>query len=147
MLTYGMDLNMRMVSKSVVVLGVWVFCLAAAHAQNPGGDSASKPLKNPVPATPASIAAGRAGYTKNCSHCHGPSGAGDGRFAPKDPSPADLTDEKWDHGSSDADIFSVIWNGPSEKATMKPLKGKLPEKDVWNIVNYVRSLGPKSGGR
>ena len=129
---------------SVAVCGLWLLSLAAAQAQKPGGDPASKTLKNPVPPTAASIGAGKVAYTKRCSHCHGPNGAGDGRFAPKDPPPADLTDAKWDHGSGDADIFLVIWNGPSEKATMKPLKGTVPERDVWNIVNYVRSLTQKA---
>jgi mono/diheme cytochrome c family protein len=118
--------------------------LGVGHAQNLGVDPAKKTLRNPVPASAASIATGRAAYAKYCSHCHGINGAGDGKFAPKDPSPPDLTDAKWEHGLTDADIFSVIWNGPSEKATMKPLKGKIPEKDVWNIVNFVRSMGPRA---
>ena len=131
---------MTRVSVHVVVCGLWVAFLAAVHAQKPDGDAAPK---NPVAATAASIAAGKATYTKYCSHCHGASGAGDGRFAPKDPPPSDLTDAKWDHGSSDGDIFLVMMNGPSEKAAMKPLKGVLAERDAWNVVNYVRSLKPK----
>jgi len=27
---------------------------------------------------------------------------------------------------------------------MKPMKTKLSDKDIWNVVNYIRSLGPKS---
>ena len=57
--------------------------------------------------------------------------------------PADLTDAKWDHGSSDGEIFAVIWNGaPAPKSEMKPMKGTLTEKNVWEIVNYLRSIGP-----
>ena len=28
---------------------------------------------------------------------------------------------------------------------MKPLKGTVSEREVWNIVNYVRSLTQKTG--
>jgi len=133
---------MTRVFTSVVVGSSLLVSLATVQAQKPGGDPAT--VKNPVPATVASIAAGRQAYAKYCSHCHGPNGAGDGRFAPKDPPPPDLTDAKWDRGSGEADIFLVIWNGPSEKAAMKPLKGTVSERDVWNIVNYVRSLTQKA---
>jgi|SRR5687767_11778386 len=136
---------MTKVFTAVAVGSLWLVSLAPAHAQKPGGDPASKAIKNPVPATAASIAAGKAAYAKRCSHCHGASGAGDGRFAPKDPSPPDLTDAKWDRGSGEADIFLVIWNGPSEDGKMRPLKGTVAEKEVWNIVNYVRSLSQKAG--
>jgi mono/diheme cytochrome c family protein len=127
-------------TKSIALVALWIVSLAAVYAQKPGGAPSNNTLKNPMPATAASIRAGREAYAKYCSHCHGPNGAGDGRFAPKDPPPPDLSDSKWDHGSAEADIFLVIWNGPSEKATMRPLKGTVSEKDVWNIVNYVRSL-------
>ena len=57
-----------------------------------------------------------------------------------------LTDDKWDHGSSDGEIFAIIWNGaPAKDTEMKPMKGTLTEKNVWDIVNYLRTLGPKPG--
>jgi hypothetical protein len=30
---------------------------------------------------------------------------------------------------------------------MPGVKGRLSDTDVWNIVNYLRSLGPKPGAR
>ena len=37
----------------------------------------------------------------------------------------------------------MIWNGaPAPKSEMKPMKGTLTEKNVWDVVNYVRSIGP-----
>ena len=79
----------------------------------------------------------------NCRHCHGLRAKGDGPLAPKNPPPADLTDAKWDHGSSDGEIFAIIWNGaPAPKSEMKPMKGTLTEKNVWEIVHYLRSIGP-----
>ena len=28
-------------------------------------------------------------------------------------------------------------------SAMKGFKGKIPDQDIWNVINYVRSLGPK----
>jgi mono/diheme cytochrome c family protein len=117
----------------------------SVEAQRRGGDPKLAARKNPVPATPASVTAGRALYGKNCRHCHGIRGVGDGPLAPKNPKPANLTDDKWDHGGSDGEIFAVIWNGaPAKDSEMKPMKGTLTERNVWDTVNFVRSIGPKA---
>ncbi len=116
---------------------------ATVAAQRRGGDPKLAARKNPVAVNAASITAGRALYSKNCRHCHGLRGKGDGPLAPKDPKPSDLTDAKWDHGSTDGEIFAVIWNGaPAPKSEMKGMKGTLTEKNVWEVVNYLRSIGP-----
>ena len=55
---------------------------------------------------------------------------------------------RWDYGSSDGEIFAVILNGvPKEKTLMKGLKGKLEDTDIWNIVNYLRSLEARRAGK
>ena len=132
---------------SIALIAGLVVLLAAhgAGAQRRGGDPKARAVKNPVPATAASVTAGRGVYGKNCRQCHGLQGKGDGVLAPKNPSPANLTDDKWDHGSTDGEIFAVIWNGaPAPMTEMKAMKGTLAEKDVWNLVNFLRSLGPKT---
>ena len=123
-----------------------VLATATLEAQRRGGDPKLAARKNPSPATQASITAGRALYNKNCRHCHGLKGIGDGPLAPKNPKPSNLTDNTWDHGGSDGEIFAIIWNGaPAPNSEMKPTKGTLTEKNVWDIVNYLRTLGPKPG--
>src|SRR5215204_5927738 len=98
---------------SGLVVAAAMFIVAfTAHAQTRGAAApAAKAVKNPVASTPASITAGAAAYKKYCAFCHGVAGKGDGPLAPKDAQPADLTDAKWDHGATDADIFNVIQNG------------------------------------
>jgi mono/diheme cytochrome c family protein len=119
---------------------------AGVDAQRRGGDPKAAAVKNPVPSTPQSVTSGRNLYNKNCRHCHGLRGLGDGPLAPKNPKPANLTDDTWDHGSTDGEIYAVIWNGaPAKDSEMKPMKGTLREMDVWHVVNYVRSIGPKAG--
>ena len=123
--------------------------LASAQSKPPAAaQPAAKTAvpKNPVAANPASIKVGQTVYNKQCRHCHGQKGKGDGLLAPTNPRPADLSDAKWEFGSADGDLFNVIWNGaPKPKSEMKGMKGTLTEKDVWSVVNYIRSIGPKPG--
>jgi mono/diheme cytochrome c family protein len=121
---------------------VAAWATVAVSAQN-GNPEAAK-LKSPIPATAKSIADGQKLYQTNCRHCHGAKGLGDGPLAPTNPPPANLTDAEWKHGSTDGEIFYVIKNGAGPDSEMKPMKTKLSDKDIWNVVNYIRSLGPKS---
>jgi len=118
----------------------------AAAAQTRGGDAKAAAVKNTVAATQASVTAGSRAYARNCRQCHGVRARGDGPLAPNNPRPADLTDATWEFGTSDGEIFALIWNGvPDDPDTeMKGMKDTLAERDVWNIVNYLRSLGPKN---
>lgn len=116
---------------------------ASAHAQNPGGNPDAAKVKNPVASSPASITAGAATFKKYCAFCHGEGAKGDGKLAPKGTMPADLTDAMWTRGSTDGEIFAVIQNGAGPKFDMKGFKGRLPDTDTWNVINYLRSIGPK----
>lgn len=118
--------------------------VVSVSAQNIGGSPEGKKMKNPVATSPASIAAGKAAYTKNCAFCHGAEAKGDGKMAPKDTHPSDLTDAKWDRGATDGEIFQVIrlGAGPDMKMRGFPV-ARIADTEVWNIVNYLRSVGPK----
>jgi len=135
---------------TVIIIGCALVWLAgSAHAQKIGGDPKLRTIKNPVPSTPASVKVGQRLYEKNCRQCHGVRGKGDGTLAPKNPSPADFTDDKWDHGSTDGEIYTLILNGaparPGQKESeMKPMKGTLSPTEIWQVVNYIRTLGPKA---
>ena len=129
------------ISKRVVIAFALAWLATSVDAQRLGGDPKAAAVKNPVPATSASIKAGQRAYEQNCRQCHGTKGRGDGTLAPSNPKPADLTDDKWDHGSSDGEIFNVIKRGVPP--TMMPsLNGVIPDQDIWNVINYIRSVGP-----
>ena len=134
---------MRRVVFSALILGWIAVVSSSAGAQNPGGSAEAKKLKNSVPSSPASIAAGKAAFQKNCRFCHGADAKGNGPMAPKDTHPSDLTDAKWDRGSSDGEIFAVIRDGAGPKFDMKGYKSKMTETEMWNVVNYLRSVGTK----
>jgi cbb3-type cytochrome c oxidase subunit III len=101
-------------------------------------------MKNPVAMSPESIAAGQKVYAQNCASCHGESGKGDGKMgAELKPPPSNLADADWKHGSSDGEIFTVIRDGV-QKTGMKSFKSKLTTDQIWQVVNYVHSIGTKS---
>jgi len=122
----------------VVAAGAFVAAQPTPTAPRRGGNPEAAKRANPVAATPESIAAGKRAYTQLCANCHGPSGKGDGSGAGAGSQPADLTDAAWDYGSSDGEMFGVIHDGTS--TDMGPYGERLKETDIWNVVNYVRSL-------
>ena len=96
-----------------------------------------KSIKNPVAQSDASTKAGLAVFTKNCASCHGKAGLGDGVKARtlKD-FPGNFT--KADFQSlADGDIFYRTKTGRGE---MPKYDGKLSDDDIWNVVNYMRTL-------
>jgi len=136
---------MRGVAAAIVVVSLaFASATVSVIAQaTVGGNPKAAAVKNPVAPTPNSINKGRQAFMKACRHCHGPKGLGDGPLAPKNPSPANLTDAEWKYGSSDGEIFSIIANGVGGESEMKGLRSELTTTDMWNIVNYLRSIGPQ----
>jgi mono/diheme cytochrome c family protein len=101
---------------------------------------AAAKLKNPVAADATSVAAGKQLYDKQCAGCHGDAGKGDGAMGEElNPKPANLADADWKHGSTDGEIFTVIRDGVKSTG-MKPYARKLTTHQMWDVVNYVRSL-------
>ncbi len=133
---------------STTLFATSAFALAASllvpvAAQNIGGSPEGKKMKNPVASSPESIKAGQALFQKNCRFCHGADAKGNGPMAPEGTHPSNLTDDKWDRGSTDGEIYLVIANGAGPKFDMKGYKSKMADTDIWNIVNYLRSLQGK----
>jgi mono/diheme cytochrome c family protein len=99
-------------------------------------------LKNPVAANEASVSAGRQIYDRQCARCHGDTGKGDGAMGEElNPKPANLVDADWKHGSSDGEIFVVIRDGVKNTG-MKPYGRKMTTHQIWDVVNYLRSMSP-----
>jgi len=110
-----------------------------------GGNPNAAKRANPVPRSPASVEAGRRTYQRLCARCHGIAGKGDGGGAGAGGQPADLTDATWEFGSTDGEIFSVIREGTS--ADMESYAEQLPETEIWNLVNFIRTLAEARDGR
>lgn len=127
----------------VVALSFWLVgeTGAARFTQEPKRNAEAQKLKNPEPANDESVEAGKKLYQRHCASCHGPQGKGDGSLALAGGTPSDLTDETWDYGSTDGEIFVAIRDGVS--TDMLAYKDKLNDKQTWQIVHYLRSIGPK----
>ncbi len=94
---------------------------------------------NPVKSTPESIAEGKKIYGYDCAQCHG--AAGDAKTdVGKDLKAADLTNPAVLKDRTDGAIFYILKNGhgdmPREGNRVKP-------EQLWDLVNYVRSLAGK----
>src|SRR5947207_2467431 len=126
---------------------VLIFCVLTGFvfsACSGGGGTSpieAKAMKNPVEATPQSIASGKKTYEKYCANCHGEKGDGTGEKAATlaaagQPKPSDLTDDKWEHGSTDGEIFVNIRDGVGVKGAMNGLNGRpgVSDTDMWNMV-------------
>ena len=111
-----------------------------AMAPRRGGNPIAAKVANPIAATPESVASGRRTYRRMCALCHGAEGKGDGGGAGAGGVPADLTAGQWRYGGSDGELFSVIHDGTS--ADMQGFGEQLTDTDIWNLVNYIRTLGP-----
>jgi len=141
------DMNVRF--RTLVIVGATTLALgvglSAQHKDTAHRHAGAAKLKNPVPASAESIASGRKLYDRHCSECHGDTGKGDGMAGEGlDEKPSNLTDAQWEHGSTDGEIFVVIRDGAGAKSEMKPFAKKLTERQMWDVVNYMRTLGQKT---
>ena len=127
-----------------IALATMVGAAQAQHAAGEHQHADAAAIKNPVKTTPASVAAGKALYDTQCATCHGATGKGDGKMAANipDPKPSDMTDATWKHGKTDGEIFAVIKDGAKGTA-MRGYGARIKPDDMWNMVNYIRTLGPK----
>jgi mono/diheme cytochrome c family protein len=120
--------------------------LAVAQSSTSKGDPEAAKIKNPVTASPDSIKAGEKTYATACASCHGRDAKGGVTLSVIEDrggnQPPDLVDDKWDHGSSDGEIYSVIKKGIGPDFFMAPFDGRITDTEMWNVVNYLRSLSP-----
>lgn len=137
--------------RDMAVLSLVGLALAATsaalqeHPRTPHRHPEGEKLVNPAPSTPASVKLGGAIYAKACAACHGANGLGNGRLAAGMAAygarPSNLADTDWQHGSSDGEIFVAIRDGIGPEFHMPQYAGKLSDGEIWDVVNYIRTLG------
>jgi mono/diheme cytochrome c family protein len=97
--------------------------------------------KNPVRFTQASVDRGKKVFTTQCALCHGEKGDGKGDLATEMKlNLPDFTKPDALAGRTDGELFSIITTG---KDPMPSQKGRMPDQQLWNLVNYLRALGGK----
>lgn len=112
---------------------------ASTPAATPVSETAGK--KNPVKATPESLAEAKKIYGYDCAMCHGEAGDGKGDLVDS----MHLTMKNWQETAAaeqldDQAMYDLIVKGkdkmPGEGDRLAPAK-------VWGLVHYVRTFGRK----
>ena len=100
----------------------------------------AKAAINPLAATPAVLAAGRALYDDKCVSCHGDKGKGDGPESEMyDTPPADLTKPGLLDGMSDGELFWKITQG---RRPMPSFRKQYTDEQRWQLVHFIRTFAP-----
>jgi mono/diheme cytochrome c family protein len=95
---------------------------------------------NPVKPGPESLAKGKKLYGYDCAMCHGKDGDGKGDMASDMKNVTDFTQPDALKNRTDGELFYIIRTGKGEM----PAEGdRAKDDDIWNMVNYVRSLARK----
>jgi len=103
----------------------------------------AKGAKNPLAADAQVVAAGKLIYQAKCVQCHGETGEGHGEQAPMySVQPSDFTDGKKMDQMSDGELFWKIAKG---RRPMPGYQGKLSEREMWEVVAYIRTFAQKPG--
>lgn len=128
--------------KTIFILLVGCFITTLAMSQAPAKpwpvpDKFSA-VKNPVKPDATNLKEGRDLYVTHCQSCHGKKGKGDGtKAAQLDTESGDFTIPAFQK-QTDGALYYKITEGRKD---MPSFKKKIPEQsDVWNVVNYVRTL-------
>ena len=78
-------------------------------------------------------------FARYCVSCHGTDGrskTSKGKFSHA----RDLTDAQWQNDVTDERIFNSIMNGRNVRGNMPAFSDKLNEKEVDELVRYVRKF-------
>ena len=140
--------------KPCIVLGLLTLlcALVAVGQQNQTAQQAATPQTsnipasavnqpNPVKPTPESIALGKKYYGYDCAMCHGATGDGKGEVAVDEKLKiGDFTDPATLKDKTDGELYYILKNG-HDKMPAEPIR--LKQDELWNLVNYVRSLAKK----
>lgn len=100
---------------------------------------AARKLTNPVPGTAEAVRDGRKTYLRLCQYCHGADGRAQAN--PDFEAPSLRAPSQWRYGTSDGELFVSIRDGAGHE--MPPFRKQLEDAQIWQLVLYVRSIGPR----
>ena len=87
---------------------------------------------------PEEFMAGQAQFNKVCANCHGPDAMGGNR------APSMIQERFTISKYSNENISQIITNG-SNSGAMPSLKNRVSEKEIEEIIKYIRYLQKESG--
>lgn len=107
-------------------------------------------MSNSLPRTRETVERGAAVYERNCSSCHGATGAGDGPMGLRlSPRPANL---QWLSQmpivQRDAFMYWTIAEGGAHYGNAMPaFKDTLSRDDIWAVIGYIQARLPKEAAK
>lgn len=137
-----------------MTLVILLVCAFPVSGQEQAPAQATTPTSNTIPAeaahrvnptkpTAKSLAHGKKSYRYDCAMCHGDKGDGKGEIATSVKlKMGDFTDPATLKNRTDGELFYIIKNGHGQ---MLPEGDRIKPTELWNIVNYIRSLSSKKG--
>ncbi|KAA6441789.1 cytochrome c [Dyadobacter flavalbus] len=93
-------------------------------------------LKNPIPLNDNTLAEGKVLYERYCQHCHGATGAGDGKVGATYKGVPNYASDAYKN-LNEGHIFHVITHGRNR---MWPHGSQINPEERWKIVHYVQKL-------
>ena len=100
--------------------------------------SEARQLANPVGHSAETVREGRKTYLRLCQYCHGADGRAQAN--PDFEAPSLREPGQWRFGTSDGELFVSIRDGAGHE--MPPFGDQLAEERIWELVLYLRSIGP-----
>lgn len=122
----------------ICITGCLMLTLAAFQQKPWTVPAKNAAMKNPEKAELALIKTGKDLYVKHCNSCHGKKGKGDGpKAAQLETQSGNFTTAAFQQ-EPDGALFYKISEGRKD---MPSFKKKIPgANDIWNVVNYLRTL-------
>lgn len=127
----------RCFAAAAVVAGLALPLLSAADERM--APEAARKLSNPLASTADAVREGRKTYLRLCQYCHGADGRAQAN--PDFEAPSLRAPSQWRYGTSDGELFVSIKDGAGHE--MPPFRKQLEDDQIWQLVLYVRSIGPR----
>ena len=126
------------VSRRAIVTANQEFSIDTVKQEIWTAPASADSIKNPVPASPESVAKGEELYNMYCFSCHGDTGYGDGPAGGSmGVRPANFHDQKVIK-QKDGALYWKLTNG---KGNMPPFKEVFTDEQRWQLVVFLRELG------
>lgn len=128
----------RKVSEGMPVVAALVAAVSLSEGADRPTPEEARQLRNPVSYSVEIVREGRKTYLRLCQYCHGADGRAQAN--PDFEAPSLRAPVEWRYGVTDGELFVSIQHGAGHD--MPPFGAQLDEERIWQLVHYVRSIGP-----
>ena len=126
-------------ARSAAVLGALLLGPSTLAAAERLPRAAARKLESPIAYSDTSVREGRKAYLRLCPYCHGEDGKAQAN--PDFEAPSLREPRDWLYGATDGELFVSIRDGAGHE--MPPFGKKLSVEQIWQLVHFIRSIGPK----